>query len=454
MDAKRPRLFFRNVFELSDPKSPVEEIIKKSIDANINKMGLLVKNILTTKKREIDESKLAFSAVARENLTLKEGNGFLKIQLDECFKLLEEKDKIMDEGKKKIDEIGKMDKSEDEYKSLLAEFIGVEEQVNDQKNVIELLQQSEDQHETKLYGMEEDLNVKNREIKFLEQELRGQIRKKIRYAEKCKKEERAKISAFERLGEMEIELKQGKGMECNIKLQVENLHQETLKLRKAKKEHSVIIEQHQAMKEDPIIEKDAETHFKHEMVNKTSRLEEKVKQADSKLIEKQTEIDQLEFQIDDLETKLEHFINQDGEMEINREKLEKSQSETLRQIESLKSVMTNKEEIIDNLQKALDEQFQMAEVQNEQNTIYRQEYENNLEELRKCSLENLENFQEYLKKSQEQNLCKICLVEDVSTVFLPCGHLCSCSKCADPLMWRECPICRVRIEKKIKVYKS
>merc|ERR1740137_194897 len=204
MDAKRPRLFFRNVFELSDPKSPVEEIIKKSIDANIDKMGLLVKNILTTKKREIDERKLAFSAVARENLTLKEGNGFLKIQLDECFKLLEEKDKIMDEGKKKIDEIGMMDKSEDEYKSLLKEFIGVEEQVNDQKNVIELLKQSEDQHETKLYGMEEDLNVKNREIKFLEQELRGQIRKKIRYAEKCKKEERAKISAFERLGEMEM----------------------------------------------------------------------------------------------------------------------------------------------------------------------------------------------------------------------------------------------------------
>ncbi|KAJ8311146.1 hypothetical protein KUTeg_011310 [Tegillarca granosa] len=45
---------------------------------------------------------------------------------------------------------------------------------------------------------------------------------------------------------------------------------------------------------------------------------------------------------------------------------------------------------------------------------------------------------------KELQLCKICLDEDVSIVFLPCGHMASCASCAPAL--RKCPICRAYIK--------
>jgi len=37
-------------------------------------------------------------------------------------------------------------------------------------------------------------------------------------------------------------------------------------------------------------------------------------------------------------------------------------------------------------------------------------------------------------------ICKICLVEEVSIVFLPCGHIVACAQCASAL--RRCTVCR------------
>lgn len=54
------------------------------------------------------------------------------------------------------------------------------------------------------------------------------------------------------------------------------------------------------------------------------------------------------------------------------------------------------------------------------------------------------------RQLKEQTLCKICLDESVSMVFLPCGHLCCCSQCAPAL--RKCPICRVFIRGTVKTY--
>lgn len=46
--------------------------------------------------------------------------------------------------------------------------------------------------------------------------------------------------------------------------------------------------------------------------------------------------------------------------------------------------------------------------------------------------------------------CKICLVEDLSIVFLPCSHMISCDNCSNSLV--ICAVCRIKIEDKFKVY--
>ena len=50
----------------------------------------------------------------------------------------------------------------------------------------------------------------------------------------------------------------------------------------------------------------------------------------------------------------------------------------------------------------------------------------------------------------EERVCKICLKNEVRIVFDPCGHLATCTKCSLDL--NECPICRRKINKKIRVY--
>ncbi|KAI0216724.1 Baculoviral IAP repeat-containing protein 2, partial [Lamellibrachia satsuma] len=47
-------------------------------------------------------------------------------------------------------------------------------------------------------------------------------------------------------------------------------------------------------------------------------------------------------------------------------------------------------------------------------------------------------------------LCKICMDDEAKILFLPCGHLCSCAKCAPAL--RNCPICRALIRGTVRVY--
>lgn len=49
-----------------------------------------------------------------------------------------------------------------------------------------------------------------------------------------------------------------------------------------------------------------------------------------------------------------------------------------------------------------------------------------------------------------EKLCLICIEKERNSVFTPCGHLISCSNCADLLY--KCPMCRKRIDNKIKIY--
>lgn len=49
-------------------------------------------------------------------------------------------------------------------------------------------------------------------------------------------------------------------------------------------------------------------------------------------------------------------------------------------------------------------------------------------------------------------VCKVCLVKDRGTVFLPCGHVVACVQCARNLS--ICVVCRTKISMTVRVYLS
>ncbi|KAM9326090.1 E3 ubiquitin-protein ligase XIAP isoform 1-T1 [Gastrophryne carolinensis] len=62
------------------------------------------------------------------------------------------------------------------------------------------------------------------------------------------------------------------------------------------------------------------------------------------------------------------------------------------------------------------------------------------------------NIEEKLRKLEEEKICKVCMDKAVSVVFIPCGHLVTCSDCADAL--DKCPICCMIIQRRQKIFMS
>ena len=53
-------------------------------------------------------------------------------------------------------------------------------------------------------------------------------------------------------------------------------------------------------------------------------------------------------------------------------------------------------------------------------------------------------------KLRDALLCQICYDQQLSMVFLPCGHSMSCPSCATALT--TCPLCRKRIEATVRAF--
>ncbi|XP_022249892.1 putative inhibitor of apoptosis isoform X2 [Limulus polyphemus] len=53
------------------------------------------------------------------------------------------------------------------------------------------------------------------------------------------------------------------------------------------------------------------------------------------------------------------------------------------------------------------------------------------------------SLEEENEKLRDQRICKICMDQELGTVFLPCGHLLACPQCAPAL--KHCPLCRKEI---------
>ncbi|KAE8574425.1 hypothetical protein XENTR_v10003421 [Xenopus tropicalis] len=60
--------------------------------------------------------------------------------------------------------------------------------------------------------------------------------------------------------------------------------------------------------------------------------------------------------------------------------------------------------------------------------------------------------EEQLRQLKEERMCKVCMDNDVSMVFVPCGHLVVCTECAPNL--RHCPICRAAIRGSVRAFMS
>jgi baculoviral IAP repeat-containing protein 7/8 len=78
--------------------------------------------------------------------------------------------------------------------------------------------------------------------------------------------------------------------------------------------------------------------------------------------------------------------------------------------------------------------------------------------LSESSSSSVEKLQELSDKSDEEEdkkeskLCKICYSNEYNTIFLPCGHVIACAKCASSV--DKCPACRQPFENVMRVYFS
>lgn len=88
---------------------------------------------------------------------------------------------------------------------------------------------------------------------------------------------------------------------------------------------------------------------------------------------------------------------------------------------------------------------ELEEEQRKQSTLSKNQNESKNSDSLKTN--NVEKDTTFSNSSLE---CKICLRNQISYVFMPCGHLVSCKECLTALS--DCPMCRMKIESAVRVY--
>ena len=53
----------------------------------------------------------------------------------------------------------------------------------------------------------------------------------------------------------------------------------------------------------------------------------------------------------------------------------------------------------------------------------------------------------------ESEICKICMINKINTVCIPCGHRCLCTECKSK-KFKECPICRQQLDQIVQTFDS
>ena len=71
--------------------------------------------------------------------------------------------------------------------------------------------------------------------------------------------------------------------------------------------------------------------------------------------------------------------------------------------------------------------------------------------LLQTQLDEIETVVEGLRQDSQKAKCIVCMEEEREALFLPCGHLVCCRKCAGKTK-RKCPICRKSVHAQQRVY--
>ncbi|KAH9508051.1 hypothetical protein Btru_052708 [Bulinus truncatus] len=66
------------------------------------------------------------------------------------------------------------------------------------------------------------------------------------------------------------------------------------------------------------------------------------------------------------------------------------------------------------------------------------------------SLELITTLKDRNNLLRQQTVCKICMDKEVAVVFLPCGHLISCTDCAAAM--KDCPVCRIHVKGTVRAF--
>ena len=90
---------------------------------------------------------------------------------------------------------------------------------------------------------------------------------------------------------------------------------------------------------------------------------------------------------------------------------------------------------------------QDVERQYEKLQKHQKELQNKLKEERKLVID----LRQQIQEQSNNKRCVVCLNEEANIVFIPCGHVCTCSSCSSQLQ-DKCPMCRQDFTSRVRVY--
>lgn len=106
-------------------------------------------------------------------------------------------------------------------------------------------------------------------------------------------------------------------------------------------------------------------------------------------------------------------------------------------------IMIKGDEFVKQVQQKLEEKNETDFVTSEATKPFTNDAQQPADDDKKCC-------EKWNEKLSEWRSCRICFESEYNIVFIPCGHMMTCAKCA--FVMNHCPVCRIPLENKIRVY--
>lgn len=93
-------------------------------------------------------------------------------------------------------------------------------------------------------------------------------------------------------------------------------------------------------------------------------------------------------------------------------------------------------------------------VEDEMEILHQKEQIQTLESLMKQVCAENEKLQNKLETLEEGAVCVICFERNKEALLIPCGHYGFCLPCGEQMLSKECPLCRKKVERVMKVHEA